>query len=213
MIQTCYMCEKEATSKEHVPPKSIFPKEKDLRKNLITVPSCDEHNSSKSLDDEYLAFILSSSHQGNKYNQKHFETKVIRAVKRRPHVYESFLKNHKTIYTGGQSSEYIQSDLNRFNSSVFHMACGLFYHHYKNKWLGGFKVLNNLFVDMSSQNAPEINQIIQDANKQISNDFKSKTSLGENKEIFKYNMISDNRNSYAVHMVFYENIKVTVLLR
>ena len=47
-MNTCYMCEKESTSSEHVPPKCLFPEKKDLpdgvdlRKSLITVPSCDE---------------------------------------------------------------------------------------------------------------------------------------------------------------------------
>lgn len=54
--QFCYACENEATSVEHTPPKCIFPQLKDfphknLRRNLITVPSCDRHNSAKSKDD------------------------------------------------------------------------------------------------------------------------------------------------------------------
>src|SRR5207249_7535044 len=55
----CYMCDRQATSHEHVPPKCIFPERKDtdgqdLRAQLITVPSCDIHNSKKSKDDESL---------------------------------------------------------------------------------------------------------------------------------------------------------------
>lgn len=53
LTNTCYMCDAEATTVEHVPPKCIFPESKDLsstdklldfRKQLITVPSCDDHN-------------------------------------------------------------------------------------------------------------------------------------------------------------------------
>lgn len=50
---TCYMCEKPATSVEHIPPKCLFPEQKDLpggadlRKQLLTVPACDEHNLKK----------------------------------------------------------------------------------------------------------------------------------------------------------------------
>lgn len=62
----CYWCGKLATSKEHVPPKCLFPEFKDtkdvydnsFRHNLITVPSCDEHNLVKSRDDEYLMTCL-----------------------------------------------------------------------------------------------------------------------------------------------------------
>lgn len=57
-VRQCYMCEKPASTVEHVPPKCIFPEQKDslggqdLRKQLITVPACDVHNTKKSRDDE-----------------------------------------------------------------------------------------------------------------------------------------------------------------
>ena len=63
---TCYMCEAVATTDEHAPPRCLFPETKDLidksldlRKELITVPACKEHNTAKSTDDEYLLNILS----------------------------------------------------------------------------------------------------------------------------------------------------------
>ena len=65
------MCDALATTKEHIPPKALFPKQKDvlseisLRKDLITVPSCEKHNNSKSRDDEYLVFCLSTCFHGN----------------------------------------------------------------------------------------------------------------------------------------------------
>ncbi len=45
----CYCCGAPATSEEHVPPKGLFPKAKDIpntkfREKLITVPSCEKHN-------------------------------------------------------------------------------------------------------------------------------------------------------------------------
>ena len=53
----CYYCGEPAMSEEHVPPKCLFPEQKDTgkdyRKNLITVPSCDKHNAGKSCDDEF----------------------------------------------------------------------------------------------------------------------------------------------------------------
>ena len=46
----CYYCGKKASSREHVPPKCIFLDSVDGKKNknnLITVPSCYEHNTAK----------------------------------------------------------------------------------------------------------------------------------------------------------------------
>ena len=49
--EICYYCGAKAVSKEHVPPLCFFPKEQ--RKNLITVPACDQHNKDLSIDQEY----------------------------------------------------------------------------------------------------------------------------------------------------------------
>lgn len=53
-MSKCYMCDQTAVGDEHVPPRCLFPKAKDLpngvdlRKDLITVLSCADHNSEKS---------------------------------------------------------------------------------------------------------------------------------------------------------------------
>jgi len=71
MAETCYMCSGKATGKEHAPPRCVFPEKKDsspgvdYRRNLIRVPSCDAHNTAKSQDDEYLAFVLATHFANN----------------------------------------------------------------------------------------------------------------------------------------------------
>jgi hypothetical protein len=68
---SCYACDEKKVSTEHVPPLCFFPDVKDAdgrslyRKNLITVPSCAAHNTSKSDDDLYAAFHLASTIRGN----------------------------------------------------------------------------------------------------------------------------------------------------
>src|SRR4028119_384032 len=61
----CYCCEQTATTKDHIPPKCFFPEKKylssnspDYRSHLITIPSCSEHNNSRSRDDEYTAAVI-----------------------------------------------------------------------------------------------------------------------------------------------------------
>lgn len=62
-MRSCYFCNLPGTTDEHVPPRAIFPAQKDFpgenhRLDLITVPSCTEHNSGKSDDDEFLLVSL-----------------------------------------------------------------------------------------------------------------------------------------------------------
>ena len=53
-MSKCYFCSASATSAEHVPPKALF----SAGTQRITVPSCDAHNTSRSLDDEYFRMVL-----------------------------------------------------------------------------------------------------------------------------------------------------------
>src|SRR5947208_14670020 len=61
---TCYACDNPRTSMAHAPPKCFFPEEKDnsgnylSSKQLIKVPSCDEHTTKKSNDDVYALWHL-----------------------------------------------------------------------------------------------------------------------------------------------------------
>ncbi len=96
------MCGKAATSKEHVPPQCLFPEIKDtegvdLRKDLITVPSCDEHNTKKSKDDEFLMISIAGSIGNNFFGFFHARTKVERALKRKNAAYlaKEVLRNAK----------------------------------------------------------------------------------------------------------------------
>ena len=45
-------CQRRGTTREHIPPKSFFPK--DQRNQLLTVKSCELHNNKKSSDDIYV---------------------------------------------------------------------------------------------------------------------------------------------------------------
>lgn len=54
--EVCYWCGATPTSREHVPPKGLFPKNK--RKDLKTVPSCDEHNHAFKKLDERMRFYI-----------------------------------------------------------------------------------------------------------------------------------------------------------
>src|SRR3990170_1431695 len=108
-IRTCYACSELAVTREHVPPRSFFPAKDDLpsgidlRKNLISVPSCQLHNTSKSKDDEYLLFVIVSNYETNPVAQHHFSTKLLQAIRRRPSVAALFV-NGQPIKVDGQDT-------------------------------------------------------------------------------------------------------------
>ena len=77
----CYLCRRPARTREHVPPKSFFPRGGNLQ--LMTVPSCEEHNNAKSDDDQYLlAHITLHAASGDNLAKKVF-IRFVRAPARK----------------------------------------------------------------------------------------------------------------------------------
>ena len=132
--KNCYICSDPSTSVEHVPPRCLFPEKKDLppvidlRKQLITVPSCDEHNTAKSQDDEYLLYLLLLNIPNNETAENHFFTKILRAVKRNPALIQKFAEKQlpvvaeDTITGEMHQTVAVQIDEARLNNSLDHMS-------------------------------------------------------------------------------------------
>lgn len=55
MPEQCYLCEAEATTRDHIPPRSYFEK---VPVNIITVPACEKCNASLRKDEEYYRAAL-----------------------------------------------------------------------------------------------------------------------------------------------------------
>ncbi len=99
----------------------------DLRKNLIKVPSCEQHSSAKSADDEFLLFIITCQYHGSLYKQKHYESKVIIAFNRRPDRFTSIMEEltpARCLSSDGHilESSTFKDDLDRFERSLHQIA-------------------------------------------------------------------------------------------
>lgn len=99
-LKQCYACTKSATTKEHAPPFSFFPAEQ--RTNLITVPSCPEHNNDNSKDVEYARNVISTMFGVNEIGQQLFADKSMRSFDRSPALmYKTFADIRPVQLQGG----------------------------------------------------------------------------------------------------------------
>ena len=156
--EKCYMCDEPACSREHVPPKCIFPERKDVngldfKRELITVPSCETHNLKKSNDDEFLLVSLAGIIGNNSIGYHHKFTKVDRAIRRSSSklIEKAFLKKQKYIIEI-EDNKFLEvlwgtPDFERLERCFEHIAFGIFYHHFKKKFRGGVKVLLGYIYD------------------------------------------------------------------
>lgn len=208
---SCYMCDASFTSKEHVPPLAFFPEASELekgvsyRKNLITVPSCDQHNGSTSEDDQYLLFVITSSFGVGSIAQNIFSEKIIRSILRRPSLIH-FFKNKFVTSIGGKQRMGFEVDRIRFDRSISKIASALYYFAYKDKWSGDFFVYSPDLFSIKS-NAYEVNKTIYDLEVLTGTVLSSIEFSGENPQIFRYKLFRRD-NWYFARLLFYQGLVV-----
>lgn len=213
-VETCYMCEAIATSQEHAPPKVLFPELKDLgedyRINLITVPSCDQHNNAKSSDDEFLHFVLLLHINSNEVAKRQFDTKLLRAFQRTPTSYQRFMKEHGPVSNGKEIiAAGIRIDRLRFNEAIKRIARALYFKNFNSKWsLRDIMVISPNFVKaQNSELSLDLEQVNMADNVRA---FVSTENLqGSNPEVFQCRLKYDvSGNAYATEMIFYQTVSV-----
>lgn len=215
MCKRCYFCGVPATSVEHVPPACFFPETKDLdegidyRKNLLTVPSCDAHNSQKSKDDEYLQLILIHSYFSNKAGRGHYNSKVVRAMTRRPALLAALFANKTPVTVDAEPTVAIDIDRERFNRALVHVCQGLCYLHTGKPWPKDIEIHTPILLVMNDQDADRTNALVVKLGRAVIECLRNAEQRGKNTDIFWYQMVADeSKDRFLCRMVFYGGFEV-----
>ncbi|WP_306332040.1 hypothetical protein [Vibrio injensis] len=222
MNKTCYMCDAIATSAEHVPPKCLFPESKDLpdggdlRKKLITVPSCPTHNTSKSNDDEYLFHSLSFSVAGNKIANNQVATKIQRAIKRKPKLINELNLETKQLLIQDMLSgkwfpgQTLNVDYERIESCIDKIARGIYFHHFKDKWLDDISINIHFMLNIDPENK-RYNENLARMDSMTQNYLAQSPTFGENQDVFNYKL-REVTEGIVMGLSFYGDNRVTLLI-
>ncbi len=213
------MCDAAKTSVEHVPPKGIFPKSKDLsagsdlRKKLITVPSCDVHNTEKSLDDEY--FIQNNSTAATQFN-----TKITRALIANPAVAKLITQNQQPMKVEdtrtGEVHETLalRIDARRVHQALDHIGRALHFQHFKSKWSGHIQVIPLFLLSLEGEAPEKFNEHLQSMGSAVEALMANEPHFGENPEVFTYKVLKLGQQiRLAMLLHFYEGSKVVLLFK
>jgi len=218
MTENCYHCGKPAVSREHVPPKCLFPEktDKDYRVNLITVPSCDLHNSVKSGDDQFMMvyFVALAQNMDHISLRPHIE-KTIRTIIRTPHFISEYTDQFKIVAADGlnerrdidwYASENLiemQSNYERICSFFAAVARGILFHTRGVQWDGGILVMPHFLGTLITDDGTNLTEC-------LSGQIGSEDLSGSNKDIFFYTDYAIGEIvRYSVDMCFYNEFKVT----
>jgi hypothetical protein len=211
------MCEQQATTVEHAPPRCIFPERKDVpsgkdyRRDLITVPSCELHNTATSRDDEYLLYILSASITSSDVGLTQFLSKVKRAAERSPALASSMVVSSDPVKIFHEDTQElkdaygIQVEGNRVDLVLKKIAAALYFHEKKVRFGGEIKVV----TEFTLYNDPTLNSSIASAVPVAEEYFSAHPKNGSNPDVFFYRF-EEGPNSAIMLMNFYETSKVLV---
>lgn len=211
------MCHAHTTSREHVPPKNLFPEAKDVngadyRINLITVRSCDDHNTEKSHDDEFLMVSLAGIIGNNSIGYVHRLGKVDRAIRNSAHrLLDQVVVERKAVHqiqSGGNLFYEViwgTPDVHRLKRCFTHIGFGLHQHHFHTRFSGHIEVLLG-YLFHSDHNAKTLVEFIRD---RAAIDLEGKPRFGSNQDIFFYQVAApDQFNLSLMKLVFYGGLEV-----
>jgi hypothetical protein len=205
-LDKCYMCDDEVVSKEHVPPRCLFPKSKDLqsgadlRKDLVTVPSCHLHNSEKSGEDVYFLNVLTSCEQINEVGREHFRNQIRRQNERNPSIISRFLE--RSVDVDDKLGHEIE--IERLDGFVTHLAAALYMAFYDTKWNGSELGWMPEFLARStvSEDTKRLAMVKENDKK-----FDSVECHGSNQEVFKFQVIEGGKK-VKMRLHFYQGCKL-----
>lgn len=216
----CYKCDKEATGKEHIPPRCIFPEKKDVdgdhRKNLITVPSCDEHNLQKSKDDEFLMAFIAGYVKNNIIGYRQTKTKLKRTLNK---IHDGFMDN--VISDAKQFNFKTENDtvypllagrpnIERLSRCIEQIACGLYFHEFKKTFKGQIRIVYE-FLQYKDQNIDKLKSYFKDVFDSAVDEFPQK---GENRKVFYYQLIPTNDLGITgIRLTFFEGTHFFISLQ
>jgi hypothetical protein len=220
----CYACDAPATSREHAPPRCLFPKPSDfgganLRRNLISVASCDEHNQSKRRDDEHLWYTIAMNAASGPFGRMVFNKGIMRAIRRRPALAHQMVQNHIRVVLVDQgagrqqTSIAIRADWDRLLNSFELIARGLHLYHFGTRNLLPAKTIAEFQLHIEGPERNEQNRLMQRMVHGLDQLFHGQPMHGDNPRVFAYQAFTDpTHTKTAFRMHFYGGTRVAVLL-
>ena len=180
---------------------------------MITVPSCDDHNTSKSDDDEYLMACLAPYFGNNGVAYVHTQTKLRRVFERNKDLFN--IKDEKIVKLEDRyfPTLMVEIDNYRLLRSFEAIGRGLYFHKYKKQFKGKCKVIPG-FIKDNGKNT-EWNKYSSACIKLIKYERKEWTTKieGNNPDIFTYRFgEEDEVGCQMLIMTFYRTLEVFISL-
>lgn len=191
MPTLCYMCGTEATCTEHFPPRSFYPDDPSLKLNRITAKSCDEHNTEKTLDDDYMRHIFTMRMGGHVSFAKPHGSKFIRDLetnsRAKRDIESCFEVRQMKVDDAWVPALGIAIDMRRFHRWTSCAANLIYFKHFGQKW-GLDVVTQSDILTFDSPYYEEIDATIKGIAEKRLETFSGLEKFGRNPDVFFYQL-------------------------
>lgn len=129
----CYLCGAPATTREHIPPRGMFPHPRPH--NLVIVPACDECNRGNSLHDEYFRVVVATGSRDSPQSLALLHQRILPRVRKSPALIAGLMKSVQWVDLLSEGGIYLGRapafpfDRSRVQTVVDKIVRGLFFKH------------------------------------------------------------------------------------
>lgn len=129
----CYLCGKPATTKDHIPPRGIFPKP--FPSDFITAPACQRCNNDSSKDDLYFRDVISAAANDSPESLVLLKQRIIPRMRKDPGIILDLLKSARPVDVYSDGHIYLRRgyeitfDQKRIQAVIDRIVRGLYYEH------------------------------------------------------------------------------------
>jgi hypothetical protein len=211
----CYFqgCKEKGITKEHIPPRSFFPK--DEKDQLLTVKSCVKHNNAKSKDDLYvLAQICMNASPSNRAREM-----FIKKVKPQLEFNNGALRKKlaKGAITLPSGAVQYNIDTDRLDDFFTALSSGIIFKSCASALPGNYTI-NHIYHSLVSEHDTEIDEIEREIDKFYSGKPMDFMEFGKpdtrNERIYTVEIfgIPNFKSSITIIHLFFGKFKVTSML-
>lgn len=216
---TCAFCEQPATTRDHVPPKSLF--KTSPPDNLITVPACFSCNNEASNDDQWFRnYLVSDDRIKNHPEAKELNNALARSLQRPQGVglqeyMDRNLKRFSLITESGLfygEGTALENDFKREGRILTRIMKGLYYHelkkHHPTHNINSVYSSNKTFSPDKKVREERQNVILD-----LINDLKNEPikKIGNDVFSYKWGVAKDNPDASFWVLVFFHAIPFSVI--
>lgn len=210
MLNTCYWCGAPATSREHVPPRNLFPKGKN--KNLLTVPSCYTHNEALTkFDEKFRVYLQARESNADALNE--FQDRTFRGLSRPESqgMVRGLAKGARRVVVDGQQTIAMSVDPEEQNMYFGKIIRGLYFHLFQTPAKGRIVSISKDFI-VPGFDYDKLERII---GPYLDDPNMMEQGKTDNPDIFRYKYARTadfGKEAAAIEMVFYGGVKVLGLI-